>query len=696
MLPGTYNYPLAFVSLFIAILASYTTLDLTNRISKLNDGFRRVLWLTGGAMSMGLGIWSMHFVGMLSFSLPIPLGYDLKITFYSLVIAIFVSYFALDLVTRNQLTSVKLASGGLLMGAGISAMHYTGMAAMQMDPQIQYNWPIFLLSLLIAAGASIAALWLAFTLRLGQYRFMWLRRATASILMGIAIAGMHYTGMAAANFPMGAICRAASAIDTHFMMITVVVSTMSILIITLGFSLFDARLEARTSGLNESLRQANEQLRHQATHDALTGLPNRAYMNERLQQAIAASKQSKKGFAIYFIDLDGFKSINDSLGHNAGDEVLKELAQRLRKVIRKNDFIARLGGDEFVVIVENLSDGEIPGRIAEDLFTCFREAFQISQTCLDLSPSIGISLYPDHAETGNELLAHADTAMYEAKSRGRNNYQFFEPLLSTATRRNWEIQRCLSAAIMHGQFYLQFQPKCDCYGVLQGAEALLRWRHPDLGFISPAEFIPIAEKSGHIMQIGRWVIEEVAKQINEWEAHGKSVPQIAVNLSPLQLHAPHLVDEIIEITNRYNVAPKKIMFEITESAAMQNMQCAMNVISRLNKAGFDFAIDDFGTGHSSLSYLHQITLQELKLDRMYVAKLDSADPKVLAVISAIIDLAHALDMKVVAEGVENESQLASLRMMKCDRIQGFLFARPLEKEIFSDLLIPQEQKEFIS
>jgi diguanylate cyclase (GGDEF)-like protein len=687
MLQGSYSYSLAFISVFIATLASYLTLDLTDRIAKLTTSPRRSIWLLGGAMSMGLGIWSMHFIGMLSFSLPIPLGYDLTITLYSLVIAVMVSYFALDLATRDKLSRFGLIGGGLLMGAGISAMHYTGMEAMQMAPGIQYNLSMFALSVLIAVVASIAALWIAFTLRTTHSHHMVLRRFGAALVMGFAIAGMHYTGMAAADFPEGSICRAASKLDSNVLTVTVVISTMSILVITLILSLLDARLEARTSGLSASLKEANEQLKQQATHDALTGLPNRSFLNEMLDEAIINAGLSGKKFAIFFMDLDGFKTINDSLGHKAGDEVLKELGGRLRKNVGSGNFVSRLGGDEFVIIMENLSQHADAQKTIKGIFDCFADDFHFSHIRMSISPSVGISFYPDHGTTADVLLAHADVAMYEAKGQGRNNYRIFEPQFKITTLRMLEIQRSLPGAVKGNQLFLQYQPKCDGNGEVTGGEALLRWQHPELGLISPAEFIPVAEKSGNIIAVGNWVVEEVARQIRQWESAGLADMKIAVNLSQLQLQSPSLVDDVVAITNKYRVSPSSMMFEITESVAMQNADTTLKAIAALKQAGFDFAIDDFGTGYSSLSYLHELTsVRELKLDRTYVKQLDASNAKILSIVSAIINLAHSLGMEVVAEGVETHDQLMLLKKMGCDRMQGYLFSKPLDSKAFENCL----------
>jgi diguanylate cyclase (GGDEF)-like protein len=666
-----------FAALAIATLASYTTLDLAGRISALGKSSQRRAWLAGGAVSMGLGIWCMHFVGMLSFSLPIPLGYDFTITAISLLIAVLVSYFALDLVTGDHLSAGRLGISGTLMGLGIAGMHYTGMAAMRMQPGIQYKPLVFAVSIVIAIVAATAALWIASTLRSNRIKRVFLWRMGAALVMGCAIVGMHYTGMAAADFPLGSICMAASEVSTNWLAVTIAGSTFSILTITLVLSVLDARLQVTTTAYVQSLKSVNERLQHQAMHDALTGLPNRVLLFERIQLAIDSAERTQKQFALYFIDLDGFKAVNDTLGHAAGDALLKELAQRLKHTVRKEDIVARLGGDEFVVMVDDIPDAGMASHIADKLFDCFKTNLIVQQATLPISPSIGIALYPADGMSVDDLINRADAAMYEVKASGRNNYRFFETSMNLAMTRTIEIQRSLSQAIDRNEFFLQYQPKFDCANdQLLGAEALLRWRHATLGLISPAEFIPIAERSGHIIALGRWVISTVCEHMHAWRGAGVKPIRIAINMSQIQLRSPTIVDDILHITSHYGISPSLLMFEITETVAMQDAEATMATIEKLQEAGFELAIDDFGTGYSSLSYLQQFGAQQMKVDRSFINNLTTSD-KGQAIVAAIIRLAHSLDMEVVAEGVETQAQLSLLKQLKCDQTQGYLLGRPM-------------------
>jgi diguanylate cyclase (GGDEF)-like protein len=680
---GTYNLWLMALSLVVATLASFTALDLSGRISQLAQTGLRHAWLAGGATAMGVGIWSMHFIGMLAFSLPIPLGYDPGITAGSLAIAVLVSYFALYVITRAKLTLGRLVAGGILMGFGITGMHYTGDAAMRMQPGIQYDPVLFVASLAIAIVASSVALWIARTLSDADQHHVIAKRIGAAFVMGIAITGMHYTGSAAATFLAGSICGAASGVDSHWLAVTITLFTFAILTVTLLLSRFDAR----TTLLAGSVSQLNGQIVRMATFDALTDLPNRRTLTERIERAIPTARQQQTLFAVLFMDLDGFKTINDSLGHTVGDAVLKAFAQRLLHCVRGGDTVARLGGDEFVVLLENLASPDDAGKMAESVLERMRKGVWADSQPLQVMPSIGIALFPQDGETFEVLLKHADAAMYEAKRGGRSTYRFFEAAMNEAATRTLQIQHALHEALGAGYFSLHFQPKFrGDSGELAGAEALLRLNHPEVGSLPPLEFIPIAERSGQIVQIGYWVVRETCRQIRRWETDGLPSIKVAVNLSPRQLAQSDLVATMLDIVRSEQVPCDRIMFEITETVAMQDAPRTVEMIRAFQASGFEIAIDDFGTGYSSLAYLQRFRVRQLKIDRFFTNGLDAHGPEGSAIVSAIIALAHSLEMDVVAEGVETASQHDKLKAMLCDEMQGFLLGRPLTAEAFGALL----------
>ncbi|MDR5773994.1 MULTISPECIES: EAL domain-containing protein [unclassified Caballeronia] len=686
---GTYNLWLVAASLIVATLASFTALDISGRLAMLGQSRLRHVWLAGGAASMGLGIWSMHFIGVLAFQLPIPLGYDFWITTGSLVIAVLTSFFALYVITGAKLTARRLVVSSVMMGAGIAAMHYTGDAAMRMLPAIVYDPTLFAASIVIAIVASGAALWIARTLSDANKSHVLTKRAAAALVMGIAITGMHYTGNAAAEFAPGSICGAANDVDTHWLATTVVLFTLTILIITLVLS----RLDARTAFLAGSVSRLNGQIVRMATFDTLTDLPNRSTITERIERAIKSAQSGGNGFAILFMDLDGFKTINDSLGHSIGDEVLKAFGRRLQQCVRGGDTVARIGGDEFVVMLENLPEPADAEKMAERVLESMRQGLMVAKHTLQVMPSIGIALYPQDGDTVDALLKHADIAMYEAKRGGRSTYRFFEASMNEAAVRTLQIQQALHEALNAGHFYLLFQPKFrGANGTLAGAEALIRLDHPVIGVLTPLEFIPIAERSGQIVQIGYWVVRETCRHIARWRAEGRPAVKVAINLSPRQMNEVDLVANVMRIVREESVPSDQIMFEITETVAMQDAPRTIEMIRAFQDNGFEIAIDDFGTGYSSLAYLQRFRAKQLKIDRFFTNGLDENGHEGRAIVSAIIALAHSLDMDVVAEGVETGSQLNRLQDLMCDEMQGFLLARPLSADAFGELLAPSNAR----
>ena len=490
MLVGTYNPSLVLVSLGVAVLASYTALGMANRVRAANSLPAARYWLSGGAFAMGIGIWAMHFVGMLAFSLPIDMGYDIPLTLLSLAIAIGCSAFALWTVCRDELSRRRLAVGALLMGAGIAAMHYVGMAAMRMQPGIVYHRGWFALSILIAVAASGAALWITYRLRHDGPRMAFLR-PLASVAMGLAIVGMHYTGMQAAGFPDDSVCLASNGgLSAGWLAIAVTAVTLSVLGIALIVAVLDNRLEARTSALASSLAEANEELVQLALHDTLTKLPNRILLEDRMEQAIESASRRKGYFAVLFFDLDGFKAVNDAYGHHTGDALLIDLAQRIRQTLRTQDTVARLGGDEFIVLSE-VGEPTDAASVADRLINAIARPVTVYGHEVLVTSSVGIAIYPNDGEDTHALLTNADAAMYHAKRLGGTGYSFFEPSMNADAHEQIELLHDLRLAQERGQFVLHYQPKYEApAGPIIGAEALLRWNHPTRGLVGPDLFIP--------------------------------------------------------------------------------------------------------------------------------------------------------------------------------------------------------------
>jgi len=684
MMSPSYDAPLVLFSVLVAILASYTALDMAGRIATAARGRYARMWLAGGSIAMGFGIWSMHFVGMLAFRLPIPLAYDPAITGLSLLIAVLASAFALRLVSGDHLPPARLAMGALALGAAVASMHYTGMAAMRMRPGIDYDPLLFVLSIVVAVGASGAALWIAFRLRRSMPRVHQLRFG-AAVVMGGAIAAMHYTGMAAAQFPLGSVCAAATdGIDPHALALPILVITVCVLAVALITSVLDMRLEMRTAVLANALGEANKELEFLALHDKLTHLPNRVLLEDRFAQAIQAASRQHGVFAVLFVDLDGFKGVNDTYGHQVGDGLLVQIANRLRAALRSEDTISRVGGDEFVVLV-GVDEPADAGMVAGTLIETLRETVYVEGHALHVSGSIGIALYPADGQDQDALMTNADAAMYHAKASGRNAYCYFERSMNHQARAQQTLIQDLRSAVRNGQLQLHYQPKFSASdNRLVGAEALLRWNHPVQGLLMPDQFITLAEKTGTIVPIGGWVLDEACRQLAVWHAAGHTDWSMAVNLSALQFCHAGMVESVALALAQHGVPAACLTLEITETTAMRDVEATLEIMTRLDAMGVRIAIDDFGTGYSSLLHLKRIPASELKIDRGFVRDL-AEDTEDAAIVSAIVALGRTLKLQVVAEGVETAAQQSFLAGLGCDALQGYLLGKPMPAAQFASM-----------
>lgn len=432
-------------------------------------------------------------------------------------------------------------------------------------------------------------------------------------------------------------------------------------------------------------KRAEERVQYLANYDVLTGLPNRFLMQDRLTQAIAHAHRNRLRVALIHIDLDRFKVVNETLGHYVGDALLKQAAERVRKASRGADTVARVGGDEFTIVFPNVTSLQTLSAAAEVMLDDLAKPFPSEDQELFVSASVGISLYPDDARSVDELIKHADAAMSTAKHLGRNNFQFFTAGMNQEVQDRMLIEAGLRSAIHRNELSLVFQPKIDlATRRIFGAEALLRWRHPKLGMISPARFVPVAEEAGLVGQIGEWVLHTACRQIRQWQDAGHSL-QVAVNVSARQFQDYDVAELVKDIMRDTGVVASNLEVELTESAVMNDAEASIVTLERLAALGVQIAIDDFGTGYSSLSYLKRLPLDLLKIDQSFVRDI-SSDPNDAAIVRAIITLARSLGIKVIAEGVENEAQLAFLNAYGCHYAQGYLFGRPLTPALFIKLV----------
>ncbi|AIQ98655.1 hypothetical protein LG71_01470 [Pluralibacter gergoviae] len=668
-----YNPLLVAISFVIAILAAWTALSMAGRVST-SRGKTAAFWLTGGGVSMGIGIWSMHFIGMMAMDNAMLMHYSLWLTSLSMIVAIASSLFALWLVSVDRLSPRRLLPGSLVMGTGIVVMHYTGMAAIEVNSPIIWHYGWVIASVIIALLASFSALWLTFRLRLEAAQVA-LMRFGAAILMGIAIAGMHYAGMMAAQMPPQ-MAMAHDGMHGSWLAAMVSIVTLFILAITLLLSMLDARLQARTALLASSLAQANQELAQLALQDTLTRLPNRVLFEDRLAQAIGKAKRAGSQFALMFIDLDGFKAVNDAFGHETGDRLLVAVTQRLQIPLKEQFTLARIGGDEFVLLAE-IDAPEDAARLAGTLVATIDRPFSIGRYELVVTLSIGIALYPLDGQSERDLMFNADAAMYHTKHAGRNGYHFFQPSMNTFARHQLQLTNDLWSAIDPQELSLHYQPKFRTTSKeLIGFEALLRWRHPHQGLLTPDLFLPLAEKTGAIIPVGNWVINEACRQLAAWRSAGKLRWSIAVNLSPLQFEHQQLVAIVTAALARHQIPPELLILEITETTAMRNPEQSIAMLNSLTQIGIKASIDDFGTGYSSLLYLKRLPACELKIDRAFVKEL-AGEGEDATIVSAIVALARTLKLNVVAEGVETQQQLEFLTALGCDTLQGYFLGKPM-------------------
>jgi diguanylate cyclase (GGDEF)-like protein len=425
-------------------------------------------------------------------------------------------------------------------------------------------------------------------------------------------------------------------------------------------------------------RNATEEfIRYQANHDLLTGLPNRSLFSDRLEMAIALAQRNQAHLAVMFLDLDRFKSINDTLGHSIGDQLLQGVAQRLKNTLRQEDTFARWGGDEFIILLPHLSDPTEAGLTAERMLAEFEQPFYIDSHELYISPSIGIAVFPGDGDDSETLVKHADTALYQAKQAGRNNFQFFDLALASSTPKILNLEKRLRQALEAQQFILYYQPQINLKtGQITGVEALLRWQDPGMGLVSPQVFMPVVEESGLIVPIGEWVLRTACRQNKAWQDQGLSPITVAVNLSARQLRQPNLTAVIAKTLQETGLDPHYLELEITETTAVQDVELTKTVLEDIQRMGVKISMDDFGTGYSSLSYLQQLPLDSLKIDRSFITDLAS-NPKDAQIVTAIVSMAHGLTLNVIAEGVETLDQLRFLQGLKCQEGQGYFFNRPL-------------------
>lgn len=682
----THDPFLVLLAYLVACVGGFATLDMAERVGHSENPASQRLWRWVGAACLAGGIWAMHFIGMLAFQAPIEINYELPITIASLLIALFASWLAMLTLSHPRLSLWQYAQASICIGLGIATMHYVGMAAMRSNALTYYQPALFTLSIVIAIVASFAALLLSSRLRDGSGTLHQLIKFSASLVLGAGIISMHFTGMAAFNMvlPIGSLLTLPG--DNNHLQLGLTVAVMTLLIIgsSISAALADKKLQhkehdlQRVNTLLGQLDQARMSLQHVANYDALTNLINRRGFNQIFAEKLLQKTNEGGMLAVMFLDIDHFKRINDSLGHDAGDELLKVLAQHIKGSVRsQEDVVARFGGDEFCLLI-SLRDREEARHMAQRILLKMKEPIELCGRRMVMTTSIGISLFPQDGTTCEELLKHADLALYQSKGSGRNGLNFFSSNLKTRAMMELQLEEELRQALSENSgLVLHYQPIQDLKtGQVSKLEALVRWQHPVHGLLAPDRFIAIAEDNGLIAGLDNWVLRRACEDLATLSRQGCEALHIAVNCSPLNLAREELATEIEQALQATGVAPQRLELEVTENALMNNIGETLVLLRQIRALGVSLSIDDFGTGYSSLAYLKRLPLNTLKIDRSFIQDIPNASQD-MEIVQAIIVMAHTLHLQVVTEGVETPEQYAFLDRNGCDFVQGYLLSRPV-------------------
>ncbi|MEN4949414.1 MULTISPECIES: putative bifunctional diguanylate cyclase/phosphodiesterase [Pseudomonas] len=700
LLDCNHNPFLVLLAYLVACAAGFGTLDMAERVSHVDNPTAKRRWRWIGAACLAGGIWSTHFISMLAFQAPIAIHYEVFMTVASLLIAMVASLFAMQTLSHAQLHFHQYLVASIWMGLGIALMHYVGMAAMRSEAQVYFSGALFGLSVAIAIGASLAALLLSHYLRSGSGMFHQLLKYGASLVLGAGILSMHFTGMAAMQLllPTGAVPPL--PIDNNPTQLGLSVAVITLLVIgsSISAALADKKLQhkerdlRRVNTLLTELDQARASLQQVAHYDALTSLLNRRGFNQIFAEKLAQKSLDGGMLAVIFLDIDHFKRINDSLGHDAGDELLTVLAGHIKSSVRShNDVVARFGGDEFCILI-NIHHRDEARHMAQRIMLKMKEPIELAGRRMVMTTSIGISVFPEDGTTSEELLKTADLALYQSKDGGRNSLNFFSSNLKTRASLELQLEEELRNALRNQkELVLHYQPILDLRkGKVTRLEALVRWQHPVHGLLAPDRFIGIAENNGLIAELDNWVLRQACADLSWLTEQGHPDLSMAVNCSALNLARDELADEIEYALRSSGIAASRLELEVTENALMGNISSTLILLRQIRALGVSLSIDDFGTGYSSLSYLKRLPLNTLKIDRSFIQDIPKSTTD-MEIVQAIIGMAHTLHLQVITEGVETAQQLELLIKHGCDYVQGYLLSAAVPANEVSALIIALDQ-----
>ncbi|KMY00418.1 diguanylate phosphodiesterase [Pseudomonas syringae KCTC 12500] len=697
----SHNLFLVALAYGVACAACFATLDIADRVIQVDALKSRRLWKALGALCLAGGVWAMHFISMLAFQAPLKIAYDLSITLISLLIVLITALVAMRALTIPELTLKRCLISAVVMGIGISVMHYLGMSAMRSTATQYYEPRMFALSILVAVLSSIALLTLSRHLRQYSGMFHQMFRYAVSLLLGAGLLTMHLMGMKALQLviPEGVALHGPTTENSQQLGLTIAAIALLIIAGSISAAMADKKLQGkehdlqRVNVLLSQLDQARVSLQQVAHYDPLTNLINRRGFNQIFAEKLQEHTFNKGMLAVMFLDIDHFKRINDSLGHDAGDELLKVIAERIRSATRAQDVVARFGGDEFCILL-SIPDYEEARHLAHRVMHKMKETIALAGRRMVMTTSIGIAVFPRDGSTCDELLKHADLALYQSKDKGRNGVNFFNPALKTKASLELQLEEELRNALREGKgLQVYYQPIVDMRtGHVAKLEALVRWNHPHHGLLVPARFISIAETNGLIAELDNWVLRRACHDLRTLGQEGLEQLIISVNCSALTLGRNELVEEVERALADADAAPGQLELEVTENALMGNISNTIQMLKHIRSLGVSLSIDDFGTGYSSLAYLKRLPLDTLKIDRSFIIDIPQS-PQDMEIVQAILVMAHTLRLKVVTEGVETQDQLEFLRQFGSDYVQGYLFSRPQPLERILPLARQMNQRE---
>ncbi|WP_331461897.1 putative bifunctional diguanylate cyclase/phosphodiesterase [Roseibium limicola] len=662
------NPALVVLAALVCLFGSVVFLRLVQRGTN-SHGSQKVGWHFLAAVAGGGGVWATHFVAMLAFEPQVPVVFDPILTVLSLVVAM-LGLFASLLISGTKTSRIAPAISGAFCGLSFAAMHYTGMFAYRVVGLVEWRFEYIVSSVLVAAVFSALAFGLLWYSRRASY--FWGGVAA----MVIAIVGLHFTGMTA--FRVTPMAGVVPNLDPQAVTaLALGIAVVAFIVVGTGFAsyLIDTRVRADTKA----------QFYHMAAHDPLTGLPNRSSCLDYLDQVHVQSIRAKTRFSVIAIDLDRFKEVNDTLGHAAGDEVLKTLAHRLKQTLRDDEFVARIGGDEFAAILPYADHDEVH-QFAHRLCSLFSLPMKIGTVNTSVGASLGIAVWPDDASIPEELLENADLAMYHAKHTSPESICFYDAEIALEVRERRQMADALKTALEENELELYYQVQMTLEkpsGTINGCEALLRWTHPRLGVVSPAVFVPVAEQNGLIGPLGEWVFRRACADAAAWDTPHR----VAVNVSPVQFmdgNLPRLLHEVLLDTG---LAPERLELELTEAAIIHNPTRSLQIMRQIKLLGIGVALDHFGSGFFSLETLQTFPFDRIKLDKAFVDRIGH-DRQSKAIFRAVLTLGESLGIPVLAEGIETTDQMELLRRENCTEGQGYLFGHPLP---CSDAEGPQTQ-----